>query len=514
MAVGVAGFLFIINANANQISAIVVSIPCINLFLWLLKLDIFKFELRSWLLRNSCIYTSPHHEITLIFGFFGLWYVQLSLIQSLMLTSAVPAFGQIISYTPSEGSGISYGINIPQRTAANGTGPIFFQMTAPADIKWIALGQGPRMIDGNLFIVYAAPGGNVTLSPRKAKDHIEPEYNPDVQATLLDGSGFHNGNITANIQCDNCMHLRDGRPIVAPHSDWIWAMTHGHPIMSSNVSHPISQHDWHGIFTLDLTEGVGGETENPFLLSSHTVIDHTLRSKQQQISDAILRKKRIGHGVMTSIAFVLLFPNFALTLYIVPSRWTVAWIHAPLQIFAVGLALAGYAVGISVGHDLQEGGGYHPILGHIAIIGVVVFQPVLGIMQHLRYRKFGIKTLWGHAHRWLGRFLSVLGVVNGGLGFHYALGKNPDIPPVSSIAYAIICAFMGMLYISIVVWRKYHSKPLIIKTDTEDGLHEPGPEPEITSKLESKTARVQETPVEGSNASSTSDVSVSKEKPG
>lgn len=415
------------------------------------------------------------------------------------LTISVPTLGQIISYSPSEGSGISYCINIPERTAANGTGPIFFQMTAPADIKWIALGQGPRMIDGNLFVVYAAPGGNVTLSPRRATDHVEPLYNPRVQASLLDGSGYHNGSITANIQCDNCMQLFDGRPVLAPHSDWIWAMTHGPPIMSSNVSYPINQHDWHGIFTLNLTEGVGGETENPFLVSSHTVIDHTLRSKQQQISDTILHKKRIGHGVMTSVAFVLLFPNFALLLYVVPSRWTVTWIHAPLQIFAVCLALAGYGVGLSVAHDLQEGGGYHPIIGHIAIIGVVLFQPLLGIIHHLRFRKFGIKTIWGHCHRWLGRFLAVLGIINGGLGFHYAVDKNPDIPNVSPLAYAIICGCIGFIYISVLVWRRYWPrKPAIIQTGPEDALPEP------------KTTQVQESIVDKSSNSSNADVSGAK----
>lgn len=381
------------------------------------------------------------------------------------------ALGQIVSYTPSEGSGISYGIHIPQRSAANGTGPLYLRMTAPAHVKWIALGQGPRMVDGNLFVVYAAPGGNVTLSPRKAKGHTEPDFNPDVKAYLLDGSGIHNGNMTANIRCDNCMRLFDGKPVVASHSSWIWAMKHGSPVMSTNTSHPITQHDWHGIFTLNLTEGVGGDPpENPFVLSSHAVIDHTPFAKQQQISDSILHKKRVGHGVMTSVAFVLLFPNFALTLYLIPSRWTVAWIHAPLQILAVILALAGYGMGISVAKDLQEADGYHPILGHIAVLGVVLFQPFLGIMQHLRHRKYGIKTLWGITHRWLGRFLAVLGIVNGGVGFYYAVDKNPNIPNVSPKAYSVICACMGIIYISVILWRKFSNTTLTVKSPSQASL--------------------------------------------
>lgn len=413
------------------------------------------------------------------------------------LTASVsPVLGQIVSYTPSEGSGVSYGINIPQRTAVNGSGPIFFQLTAPPAVKWIALGQGARMVDGNLFIVYAGSGGNVTLSTRKAVDHVEPKYNPKVDAFLLDGSGFHHGNMTANIQCNNCMHLFDGRPIVGSHSDWIWAMAHGEPMMSSNVSSPIPQHDWHGIFTLNLTEGVGGETENPFLVSSHTIIDHTFKSEQQQVSDARLHKKRIAHGVITSIAFVLLFPNFALTLYILPSRWTVPAIHAPLQIFAVGLALGGYAIGFSVAHDLQEGNDYHPILGHIAVLGVAVLMPVLGIVQHLRFRKLGIKTIWGVMHRYLGRFLVALGIINGGVGFHYAIGKNPNIPPASPIAYGIICASVGLIYVTVIYWRRSKTKAKNAAAQAHNESQETLPE--------NKTTHIQEQDIEESTSMSTS----------
>ena len=449
--------------------------------------------------------------------------------QTTLLTASVtPVLGQIISYTPSEGSGISYSINIPQHTAVNESGPIFFQLTAPPPIQWIALGQGARMVDGNLFIVYAGLGGNITLSTRQAKDHVEPKYNSNVDAFLLDGSGFHHGNMTANIQCNNCMRLFDGRPVLGPHSDWIWAMAHGEPIMSSNVTHPIPQHDWHGIFTLNLTEGVGGETENPFLVSSHTIIDHTFKSPQQQISDARLHKKRIAHGVITSVAFVLLFPNFALTLYILPSRWTVPAIHAPLQIFAVALALAGYAIGFSVAHDLQEGNDYHPLLGHIAVLGVAVPMPILGIIQHLRFRKYGLKTIWGVMHRYLGRFLIALGIINGGVGFHYAIGKNPNIPPASPIAYGIICASVGMIYVFVIYWRRSKTKAenaaAQVQAQAQNGSDD--------TLVEKKTTPVQERAVESTSVStvvsgpesgsastttlnnpSTAGVSVIKEKP-
>ncbi|GES57447.1 integral membrane protein [Aspergillus terreus] len=377
---------------------------------------------------------------------------------ALCLASSI--YGQIVCHTPSEGKGVSYSVNIPEHTASNGTGPMYLQLKAPADLKWFALGQGVQMTDGNLFVVYAGPDGNVTLSPRKATGPIEPLYNSSIHATLLEGSGIRHGLMIANIRCDNCMTLNDGTSIMGNSnlSSWIWAMTGGGPMNSANVSAQIYKHDWHGIFTLDLSHGIGANSPNPFFSSSHDIMDFTPFSVQQQVSDTILHRKRIAHGVMTSVAFVLLFPNFGLTLHIFPSRYTVAWIHAPLQIFAVLLALAGFAVGVSAAIDLREEAGYHPVLGYVAMAGVVLVQPVLGIVQHVRFRRTGKKTAYGVAHRWLGRFLSVLGIVNGGIGFHYAASMNPDIPPASPIAYGIISGSMGVIYILVIWWRRSKTK--------------------------------------------------------
>lgn len=371
-------------------------------------------------------------------------------------------FGQIISYTPSKGGGVSYSVNIPEDTAAAGSGPIYLQLKAPSNLKWIALGQGPQMADGNMFVVYSASEKNVTLSPRRSPSHYEPLYSPDIEAYLLEGSGISNGTMTANIRCDNCMLLHNGKSIMGQHSEWIWAITGGAALDTTNVSYKLYQHDWHGIFSLDLTMATGGNSTNPFMASgeehSYSIVDYTTKSKQQQISDTLVHRKRISHGVMTSVAFVLLFPNFGLTLYLFPSRWTVVWIHAPLQIFATLLALTGLAVGISVSQDIQDVSGYHPVIGYIAVFGVVLFQPFLGIMQHLRFRMSGKETLYGVAHRYLGRFLSIMGIINGGIGFSYAYTKNPDIPLSSRYSYGIIAGSQGIIYVLVIWWRRSKDK--------------------------------------------------------
>jgi hypothetical protein len=368
------------------------------------------------------------------------------------------AYGDIATYTPSEGMGVSYSLNIPEDTASSGSGPIYMQLKAPTHLQWFALGQGSRMISGKLFIVYSAPGDNVTLSPRSASGHVEPIYNPDIHASLLDGSGIENGTMTANIRCDNCMMLYNGKHLMDTDT-WIWAVNSGDPLRSTNVSHQLHKHDWHGIYSLNLQRAIGGNSENPFVMPADDGIHYTVKPKsQQQTSDALLHKKRIAHGVMTSVAFVLLFPNFALTLFIIPSRWTVPWIHAPLQMFAVLLAIAGFIIGVMVSKDLRDTVSYHSIIGYVAVGGVVLFQPALGIIQHLRFRRIRQTTSFGIAHRWLGRGLSVLGIINGGLGFLYAPTMNPDIPPASPIAYGAISGSMGVIYIAVLLWKRYTTK--------------------------------------------------------
>ncbi|RAL11630.1 cytochrome and DOMON domain-containing protein [Aspergillus homomorphus CBS 101889] len=353
---------------------------------------------------------------------------------------------------------VSYSIDVPQNTSSTGSGPIYLRLRAPPGVKWFALGQGSQMTDGNLFIIYSAPDNNITLSTRRATGHVQPQYDSSMHAYLEEGSGIYDGIMTANIRCDNCTTLANGKSAVGNPSSWSWALTYGPPLVSSNVSEMLYQHDWHGSFTLDLAKNAGSNFSNPYYVPLRFAPNLSPYSNPHQVSDTILHKKRIAHGVMTSVAFVLLFPNFALLLYIVPSRRTVAWIHAPLQAFAVLLALAGFGVGVSVSKDLQELGGYHPVIGYVAVGGVVIIQPILGIMQHLHFRKTGTSSLYGVSHRYLGRFLAALGIINGGLGFHYATSKNPDIPPASPIAYGIICGAMFMIYVAVILWRRRKNK--------------------------------------------------------
>ncbi|KAB8253932.1 hypothetical protein BDV32DRAFT_157495 [Aspergillus pseudonomiae] len=386
---------------------------------------------------------------------------------TLMLVSST--WGHIITYLPSKGGGVSYSFNIPENTASDINGTIYLQLSAPSHARWIALGQGERMAGGSIFLIYPSPDGSVTLSPRKAFGHLDVFYDPNIQAYLLEGSGVHDGVMTANIRCDNCMHLDNGDNIMGSSSPWSWAMCHGYPLVSSDVAVQIHKHDIHGSFTLDLTRAIGGNSSNPFLDLTYLHHDVTPSSREHVIDDASLYSKRVAHGVMTPIAFVLMFPGFGLLLHIYPTRHTVLWMHAPMQIIAACVALIGLGFGVSVSMDLKLSKGYHPTIGYVLVGVVVLIQPVIGIVQHLHFRRSGGTTIYGVLHRWFGRLLSAIGILNGGLGFYYAYQHTEDIPPVPPIIYGMVCGGVCMLYVFVVMWRreKTSSQAVIAQLQTE-----------------------------------------------
>jgi hypothetical protein len=87
---------------------------------------------------------------------------------------------------------------------------------------------------------------------------------------------------------------------------------------------------------------------------------------------------------------------------------------------------------------------YHPIIG-IVVFACLFFQPILGLLHHSFFKKHQRRTLWSHAHLWLGRSVITLGIINGGLGFMLA-----DDPKNKSamIAYSVIAGVVWLLWVS------------------------------------------------------------------
>ncbi|WEW59091.1 hypothetical protein PRK78_004560 [Emydomyces testavorans] len=384
-----------------------------------------------------------------------------------ILALASSALGQVVQYSPGrKADGVTFRVNIPSSTASTNSGPIYFQIESPQDsVQWIALGQGMDMNGSNVFILYSASPSNVTLSPRLATGEFQPAVNPKAQISVLEGTGISDGKMRVNVRCDTCLSWPGGKMDPKdPSSSWIWSIKKGSSLHSSNINENLQQHDTGGEFFFDLTKAVGGSSDNPFLASptsppspgSSGSTGSGPSSPPKKISTTQI--KRCVHGVIMSIAVVVLFPLFALSLYTVPSSKTVPYIHAPLQLASLCLVIAGFGVGLSLAVDLKVTNGYHQVIGFVMLGCLVLFQPALGLLQHLHFRKTGQRSSFGILHRWSGRLLIILGVVNGGLGFKFSGIGQPGVPKAAVIAYAVIAGIMGLVYVGMVVFKSSKSK--------------------------------------------------------
>ncbi|KAJ5753366.1 Alpha/beta hydrolase fold-3 [Penicillium nucicola] len=355
---------------------------------------------------------------------------------------------------------ISYSINVPTETAQTGSGSIFFQMNSTHPVRWFALGQGMQMEGANIFVAYTS-GDKVTVSPRSGIAEVEPLYNKDARIAMLNGSGVHDGVITANIRCDSCLKWTGGTENVnSSSSSWIWAVKFGDSLNSTSLSESITQHDDSGVVSVDLTKATGGSSENPFADLAPASVT-SANPSDSSFSDMISRKQT-AHAVLMILAFVIMFPFFAMGLHIFPAKWTVH-IHGLSQLFTLAVAIAGLGVGASMARDLSLVNHYHPIIGMVVVACLVVFQPAMGVLQHRFFRKTGGKGPFAYTHRWFGRLLIILGIINAGLGFQLAQGPRGAV-----IATSVVAGVMALGYVTVYLHRKsLHNKPTVHVTYDE-----------------------------------------------
>lgn len=158
----------------------------------------------------------------------------------------------------------------------------------------------------------------------------------------------------------------------------------------------------------------------------------------------------IAHGVLASLAFVVLFPAGSILIRLGSFRG--AWlIHGLFQIVAYLVYTAAVGLGIWLAQKAPSQVGlldqYHPTIG-LLLFALLFIQPIMGYVHHLRYKTLQRRTVWSYGHLWLGRIAITLGTINGGLGLLLAhnapLGFAPSRDQV--IAYGVVAALMWLLY--------------------------------------------------------------------
>lgn len=177
----------------------------------------------------------------------------------------------------------------------------------------------------------------------------------------------------------------------------------------------------------------------------------------------------IAHGVLAVLAFVIFFPVGAILIRLGSFRGV--WlIHGIFQLFAYIIYIVAFGLGIwmvnTVPVNLLD--RYHPIIG-ITVFILLFFQPILGFVHHIQYKKHSRRTIWSHGHLWLGRIVITLGIINGGLGMLLAseapafLAFWPTRGQI--VAYGVVAGIMWLAWVAAAIFgeRRRSKAPSAVK---------------------------------------------------
>jgi hypothetical protein len=301
------------------------------------------------------------------------------------------------------------------------------------------------MAGANMFIIYASSATEVIVSSRAGTGHVPPEYNPNGRVSLLPGTGIKNGTMTTRFQCHTCLETPN-TGLYAINSSWIWAYKNGSPMDTGNVSAAIGYHDVFGAVFIDLSHvhATNGEDSGDPFNDARLI----------KTPSTSLTPMAIAHGCLMGLAFVLLFPLFALLAPLsrdTPMPMPILKFHAPLQCLTVLTTLAGFSLGVKMWSANGGTPAAHPILGIMTVASLSLVQPTLGWLQHRHFKRTGGKSLFAFGHRWLGRATIVLGVVNGGLGFWW-VGSGVSGLRAGMIVFSIVAGVVFMVYVVVTIW--------------------------------------------------------------
>ncbi|KAL5115486.1 hypothetical protein ACEQ8H_006627 [Pleosporales sp. CAS-2024a] len=176
------------------------------------------------------------------------------------------------------------------------------------------------------------------------------------------------------------------------------------------------------------------------------------------LQDFVDRRQKmvIAHGVLGALAFVVLFPVGSILMRL--GTWGQVWlVHAMFQLFAYLVYVAAFGLGVwmvnKMPYHLLD--RYHPIIG-ILVLVLLFFQPILGYLHHVQYKRYSRRTVWSYGHLWLGRIVIPLGMINGGLGMLLAaeapafLSFAPSRGQIA--AYGVVAGIMWVLWMAAAVF--------------------------------------------------------------
>jgi hypothetical protein len=171
-----------------------------------------------------------------------------------------------------------------------------------------------------------------------------------------------------------------------------------------------------------------------------------------------------------SIVFIVLFPLGAISIHLPIERIPyvnstylkkkIMAIHAPIQILGLVLMIIGMVFGIKIGQFtgyLSNPVQAHVAIGLVVVCTIIIFQPIMGILQHQYFKKTGGKSKVAYLHRWIGRGAIILGMINSGLGFQLA-ATNVIVPQSSYVRSYVILGILVSIWLGFVIYDGFKSR--------------------------------------------------------
>ncbi|KAL2181400.1 uncharacterized protein P884DRAFT_265859 [Thermothelomyces heterothallicus CBS 202.75] len=201
--------------------------------------------------------------------------------------------------------------------------------------------------------------------------------------------------------------------------------------------------------TLTVGDGTWDFTKNTFLLPNLVGLNfETMRYNGMGNRFATVSEYHsliLGHGVLAAMTFLFIVPiSVLLARFHTRQPGTAIRYHAYLHIIAVGLSTVVFVLGfIAVGPPRNLTNPHHGI--GVAIYVLILLQALGGrLVRKLSGRSFRL-----HIHRWLGRAITLLGIVQVPLGLTLY-----GSPKSLFILYAVWMGFLLLLYF-ILDYRDY-----------------------------------------------------------
>ncbi|KFX85726.1 hypothetical protein O988_09916, partial [Pseudogymnoascus sp. VKM F-3808] len=207
-----------------------------------------------------------------------------------------------------------------------------------------------------------------------------------------------------------------------------------------------------------------------------------VHQKRNFDSYEIFNRKRNAHACIMSIVFIVLYPLGAISVHLpidsIPYlkntylKKKIMAMHVPIQVLGAVMMVGGMALGIKIGHDLdylKHPVHAHVVIGFIVVCTIIVFQPIMGILQHRYFKKRGDKSIFAYLHRWIGRGAIILGMINSGLGFQLA-ETNVIVSTGAYIRNYVLLGVFVSVWLGLVLYDEFRAhKPRLVRSGIRRG---------------------------------------------